>query len=152
MKESKESDSKPYLIGLVIFIVITTILLLIEWYITAFVIFMVYIGIHMQHSTFLPLYIDIEGAFGVEFKIEGKKSEYSFKKLTGEYVVPSGTNFAGDIHINNVSYRNALPINLNVFGGWNYSAPGGHGVVTGPTIIGFITGAWGRYNHEFRIK
>lgn len=47
MKESKESDSKPYLIGLVIFIVITTILLLIEWYITAFVVFMVYIGIHM---------------------------------------------------------------------------------------------------------
>ena len=96
--------------------------------------------------------IDIEGAFEVEFKIGGKKSEYSFKKLTGEYVVPSGTNFAGDIHINNVSYRNALPINLNVFGGWNYSAPGGHGAVTGPTIIGFITGAWGRYNHEFRIK
>ena len=73
MKESKESDSKPYLIGLVIFIVITTILLLIEWYITAFVVFMAYIGIHMLHSTFLPLYIDIEGAFGVEFKIEGKK-------------------------------------------------------------------------------
>ena len=96
--------------------------------------------------------IDIEGAFGVEFKIGGRKSEYSLKKLTGEYVVPSGTNFAGDIHINNVSYRNALPINLNVFGGWNYSAPEGHGVVTGPTIIGFITGAWGRYNHEFRIK
>lgn len=96
--------------------------------------------------------IDIEGAFGVEFKIGGKKSEYSFKKLTGEYVVPSGTNFAGDIHINNVSYRNALPINLNVFGGWNYSVPGGHGAVTGPTMIGFITGAWGRYNHEFRIK
>lgn len=96
--------------------------------------------------------IDIEGAFGVEFKIGGKKSEFSFKKLTGEYVVPSGTNFAGDIHINNVSYRNALPINLNVFGGWNYSTPGGHGVVTGPTIIGFITGAWGRYNNEFRIK
>ena len=96
--------------------------------------------------------IDIEGAFGVEFKIGGKKSEYSFKKPTGVYVVPSGTNFTGDIHINNVSYRNALPINLNVFGGWNYSAPGGHGVVTGPTIIGFITGACGRYNHEFRIK
>ena len=47
MKESKESDYKPYLIGLVIFIVITTILLLIEWYITAFVVFMAYIGIHM---------------------------------------------------------------------------------------------------------
>ena len=43
----KESDSKPYLIGLAIFIVITTILLLIEWYITAFVVFMAYIGIHM---------------------------------------------------------------------------------------------------------
>jgi hypothetical protein len=26
------------------------------------------------------------------------------------------------------------------------------GVVTGPTIIGFITGVWGRYNHKFRIK
>ncbi len=47
MKESKESDSKPYLIGLVIFIVITTFLLLTEWYITAFVVFMAYIGIHM---------------------------------------------------------------------------------------------------------
>ena len=46
----------------------------------------------------------------------------------------------------------SFPINLNVFGAWNYSAPGGHGTVTGPTIIGFITGAWGRYNHEFRIK
>ncbi|WP_256207981.1 MULTISPECIES: hypothetical protein [Segatella] len=40
----------------------------------------------------------------------------------------------------------------NVSGGWNYRAPGGRGVVTGPTIIGFITGVWGRYNHKFRIK
>ena len=40
----------------------------------------------------------------------------------------------------------------NVSGGWNFSAPGGHGAITGPTFIGFITGVWGRYNHEFRIK
>ena len=96
--------------------------------------------------------IDVEGAFGAEFMTGSKTSKYSFKKLTGIYVVPSGTNFAGEFHINNVGYRKVTPINLNVSGGWNYSAPGGHGVVTGPTIIGFITGAWGRYNHNFRIK
>ena len=43
-------------------------------------------------------------------------------------------------------------IMANVSGGWNYRAPGGRGVVTGPTIIGFITGVWGRYNRKFRIK
>ena len=96
--------------------------------------------------------IDVEGAFGAEFMTGSKTSKYSFKKLKGIYVVPSGTNFAGEFHINNVGYRKVTPINLNVSGGWNYSAPGGHGVVTGPTIIGFITGAWGRYNHNFRIK
>lgn len=96
--------------------------------------------------------IDVEGAFGAEFMTGSKTSKYSFKKLTGIYVVPSGTNFAGEFHINNVGYRKVTPINLNISGGWNYSAPGGHGVVTGPTIIGFITGAWGRYNHNFRIK
>jgi hypothetical protein len=50
------------------------------------------------------------------------------------------------------SGHNLSYIMANVSGGWNYSAPGGHGVVTGPTIIGFITGVWGRYNHKFRIK
>ena len=94
--------------------------------------------------------IDVEGAFEVEFKVGSKKSEYSFKKTTGTYVVPSGTNFTGDVHIDNVSYRNALPINLNVSGGWNYSTPGGRGSLTRPTIIGLFIPA--RYNHEFRIK
>lgn len=54
--------------------------------------------------------------------------------------------------INNVSYRNALPINLNVSGGWNFSSLGGHGVITDPTIFGFFTGWGGRYNHNFKIK
>ena len=94
--------------------------------------------------------IDVEGAFEVEFKVGSKKSEYSFKKTTGTYVVPSGTNFTGDVHIDNVSYRNALPINLNVSGGWNYSTPGGRGSLTRPTIIGLLIPA--RYNHNFRIK
>ncbi|WP_434501952.1 hypothetical protein [Prevotella sp.] len=81
-----------------------------------------------------------------------KHLQIFLKKLTGKYVVPKGTNFVCDIYINNISYRNAYPINLNVFGGWNYSAPGGHGALTGPSMIGFITGAWGRYKHDFRIK
>ena len=95
---------------------------------------------------------DIKGAFGVELNAGSKKTDYFFKKPTGTYVVPKGTNFTGDVHINNVNYRNALPVNIRVSGGWSYSAPGGHGIVTGPTVVGFITGAYGRYNHKFRIK
>lgn len=53
-----------------------------------------------------------------------KHLQIFLKKLTGKYVVPKGTNFAGDIYINNISYRNAHPIILNVSGGWSYSALG----------------------------
>ncbi len=59
----------------------------------------------------------------VRFRIM-KHLQIFLKKLTGKCVVPKGTNFAGYIYINNISYRNAHPINLNVFGGWSYSALG----------------------------
>lgn len=107
------------------------------------------IHVMLTSHSIIP-HVEIEGAFEVELQVGNKKYEYFFNKPTGAYVVPSGTNFTGDVYIRKVHYGNAIPINLKVSGGWNYCSPGGRVPLTSPTIIGYFIPA--RYNYEFKVK
>ncbi len=107
------------------------------------------IHVMLTSHSIIP-HVEIEGAFEVELQVGNKKYEYFFNKPTGAYVVPSGTNFTGDVYIRKVHYGNAISINLKVSGGWNYCSPGGRVPLTSPTIIGYFIPA--RYNYEFKVK